>query len=186
MENLTPYIKQLRRYGIRLPTVMCKIRTDEGREKRKRGIEVFAYKFLTPRADHMSNTLTGVTKDNLIMTTTNITQTMEYKEHPTKQDLLDYFGKRIGVRKMTPREALRLMSFSEESINKMMNATKAVVLKDGMVKHKPMPKTQLYKQAGNSIDCNVIYHLGRTLWCSSQPENNQPKQSQQLSLFGQI
>ena len=27
---------------------------------------------------------------------------LTYHEHPTKEDLLDYFGKRVRVRKMTP------------------------------------------------------------------------------------
>lgn len=33
---------------------------------------------------------------------------LTYHEHPTKEDLLEYFGQRIRVRKMTPREAFRL------------------------------------------------------------------------------
>lgn len=100
---------------------------------------------------------------------------LTYHEHPTKEDLLEYFGRRIRVRKMHEHEALRLMSFRESTIDKIINAEIHTTLKSGRVKVKKMPKTQIYKQAGNGIDCNVIKAIGRTLWIPDQPEN-QPKQ----------
>ncbi len=105
------------------------------------------------------------------MTTENMENALTYNPKPTKEDLLEYFSQRIRVRKMSPKEALRLMDFSEESINKIMNAEIKTVLKNGTVKVKKMPKTQLYKQAGNSIVCSCIYHIGRTLWIPGQTEN---------------
>lgn len=108
--------------------------------------------------------------------------TLTYHPQPTKEDLLEYFSQRIRVRKMTPKEALRLMDFSEESINKMMNAEIKTTLKSGKAKIRKMPKTQIYKQAGNSIVCSCIYHLGRTLWIPNQPEN-MTMRSTQMSLF---
>lgn len=108
--------------------------------------------------------------------------TLTYRPNPTKEDLLEYFSQRIRVRKMTPKEALRLMDFSEESINKIMNAEIKTTLKNGTVKIKKMPKTQLYKQAGNSIVCSCIYHIGRTLWIPGQPEN-MTMESTQMSFF---
>jgi len=105
------------------------------------------------------------------MTNNNMQPTLTYHPNPTKEDLLEYFSQRIKVRKMTPKEALRLMDFSEESINKIMNAEIRATLKNGTVKVKKMPKTQLYKQAGNSIVCSCIYHIGCTLWIPNQPEN---------------
>lgn len=107
--------------------------------------------------------------------------TLAYHPNPTKEDLLEYFSQRIRVRKMTPKEALRLMDFSEDSINKIMNAEIRTTLKNGTVKVKKMPKTQLYKQAGNSICVCMIYHIGRTLWIPAQPENK--AESIQMSLF---
>lgn len=108
--------------------------------------------------------------------------TLTYHPNPTKEDLLEYFSQRIRIRKMTPKEALRLMDFSEESINKIMNAEIKTTLKNGTVKVKKMPKTQIYKQAGNSIVCNCIYHIGRTLWIPNQKEN-ETRTTGQLSLF---
>lgn len=164
----TPYLREIQERGIRFPAVLCQIRTDEGREKRKQGIEVFRYKFLTPRADGISNTLTNVQKDNLIMTTTNNKPDMEYHPNPTKEDLLEYFGQRIRIRKMTPTEALRLMDVDDADIEKMKAAGIA--------------KTQLYKLAGNSIVVNCLYHIFRTMFIPGQPENENTK-PQQLTLF---
>lgn len=63
----TPYYDELKKHGILLSAVLCSIRTIKGRELRMHGIEVFRNRFLTPRTDGMSNTITSVQKDNLIM-----------------------------------------------------------------------------------------------------------------------
>lgn len=184
MEIETPYIQSLQKQGIRLPAVLCKIRTDEGREKRREGIEVFRYKFLTPRTDGMCNTLTGVQKDNLIMTTKD-KPNMEYHPNPTKEDLLEYFGQRIRVRKMTPREALRLMDVDDSDIDKIENATETVTLKDGTSKtKKAISKTAIYKLAGNSIVVSCLYHIFRTLFIPNQPENkNNERRIKEYTIF---
>lgn len=178
----TPYEIELRLNGICLPAILCQIRTDEGRLAQSHGVDLFKGKFLTPRTDKISNTLTGVQKDNLIMTNNNMQPTLTHHPNPTKEDLLENFSQRIRVRKMTPKEALRLMDFSEESINKIMNAEIKTTLKNGTVKVKKMPKTQIYKQAGNSIVCSCIYHIGRTLWIPNQKEN-EARTNGQLSLL---
>ncbi len=104
-----------------------------------------------------------------------------YHEHPTKEQLLEYFSQRIRVRKMTPREAFRLMDVDDADIDKMMNATETVTLKNGTTKtKKAISKTACYKLAGNSIVVNCLYHIFRTMFIPNQPENNQPKQ---LTLF---
>ena len=184
MEYETPYLRELRRQGVRLPAVLCQIRTDEGRRAQSNGIDVFKGKFLTPRPDRISNTLTGVTKDNLIMTKTNTAMELTYHEHPTKEDLLEYFGQRIRVRKMTPKTAFRLMDVDDADIEKIMNATETVTLKSGKVKtKKAVSKTKLYALAGNSICVNVLYHIFRTMFLENQPENQISKPIQP-SLFG--
>lgn len=86
------------------------------------------------------------------------------------------------IRKLTPRECLRLMAFSERSIDAMINNTVETKTKSGKIKVKPMAKTQLYKQAGNSIVCDVLFHIGRTLWIDGQPENENGE-PRQMSLF---
>ena len=108
---------------------------------------------------------------------------LTYHEHPTKEDLLDYLGKRVRVRKMTPREALRLMDVNDSDIDKMMKATETVTLKSGKVKEKKaISKTALYKLAGNSIVVSCLYHIFRTMFIPDQPENNN-SQPKQLTLF---
>ena len=100
-----------------------------------------------------------------------------YHEHPTKEQLLEYFSRRIRVRKMTPREAMRLMDVDDADIGKIMNATETVTLKNGTVKtKKAISKTAVYKLAGNSIVVSCLYHIFRTLLLPDQPENNQPIQ----------
>ena len=164
-DSATPYEKLLQERGIRLPSVLCLIRTELGKQLRRGGVEVFAHKYKTPRADGIFNTLTSVTKDNLIMLFQN-DSTMEYKPNPTKEDLLDYFVERIGIRKMTETEALRLMDVDDSDIQKMKDAGIA--------------KTNLYKLAGNSIVVSCLYHIFRTMSIPNQPEHNQPRQA---SLF---
>lgn len=108
---------------------------------------------------------------------------LTYHEHPTKEDLLEYFGRRIRVRKMTPREALRLMDVTDSDIDKMMKATETVTLKSGKVKEKKaISKTALYKLAGNSIVVSCLYHIFRTMFIPDQPENNN-SHPKQLTLF---
>lgn len=108
---------------------------------------------------------------------------MQYKEHPTKEDLLEYFSSRIRIRKMTPRTALRLMDVDDADIDKMMNATETVTLKSGEVKtKKAISKTACYRLAGNSICVSVLYHIFRTAFLPNQPENK-TTQPIQLSLF---
>lgn len=43
-----------------------------------------------------------------------------YHEHPTKEQLLEYFSQRIRVRKMHEREAMRLMDVDDADIDKIM------------------------------------------------------------------
>lgn len=108
---------------------------------------------------------------------------LTYHEHPTKEDLLEYFGRRIRVRKMTPREALRLMDVADSDIDKMMKATETVTLKNGKVKEKKaISKTALYKLAGNSIVVSCLYHIFRTMFIPDQPENNN-SHPKQLTIF---
>ena len=109
---------------------------------------------------------------------------LTYHEHPTKEDLLEYFGQRIRVRKMTPKTAFRLMDVDDADIEKIMNATETVTLKSGKVKtKKAVSKTKLYALAGNSICVNVLYHIFRTMFIPNQPENQISKPIQP-SLFG--
>lgn len=133
-----------------------------------------------------SNTITTFCSvDNQIMELKDKDNMNElvYHEHPTKEQLLEYFSRRIRVRKMTPREAMRLMDVDDSDIDKIMNATETFTLKDGTVKtKKAISKTAVYKLAGNSIVVSVLYHIFRTMFIPNQPENNNQTVIQ-LSLF---
>lgn len=173
------------------------MRTTEGRELRKQGIEVFRNRFMTPRIDGMSNTITSVQKDNLLMLNHLSPPNMEltYHEHPTKEQLLEYFSQRIRVRKMTPREAFRLQDCSDEDIEKIQaypfksyrDRAEAVAKADkkeqNRIKRESICKTAQYRLAGNSIVVSCLYHIFRTMFIPGQPENNPEDRSRQLTLF---
>ena len=187
MEADTPYTEALRKRGIKLPAILCQIRTDEGREMRRGGVEVFKYKFLTPRTDRISNTLTSVTKDNLIMTKTNTAMELTYHEHPTKEQLLEYFSQRIRVRKMTPKTAFRLMDVDDADIDKIQaypfksyrDRAEAVAKADkkeqNRIKRESICKTAQYRLAGNSIVTNCLYWIFYKMFIdTSAPVQAQP------------
>lgn len=75
------------------------------------------------------------------------------------------YGETTGwrIRKLTPRECMRLMNVDDSDIDKMIAAG--------------IPKTQLYKLAGNSIVVNCLYHIFRKMFAEQGNEN------QQLELF---
>ena len=63
------------------------------------------------------------------------------------------------IRKLTPREFLRLQDVGEEDIERIMS----VGLSDSAI----------YKLAGNSITISVLYHIFRKMFCETENENDQ-------------
>lgn len=59
------------------------------------------------------------------------------------------------IRKLTPKECLRLMGFSDETYERIQEIAGG--------KRKPVSKTQIYKQAGNSIVVDVLYWVFQSL-----------------------
>lgn len=57
-------------------------------------------------------------------------------------------GKRVRIRRLTPRECFRLQGFSDE----LFERAEAV-----------NSDAQLYKQAGNGVTVNVVYYIGRKI-----------------------
>ena len=115
--------------SIAKPAILRKYRSEEQRENRRKTKgqdEYFAGREMRPVADGVSNTLTSVQKDNLLA-------------EPTYR-----------IRKLTPRECFRLMSVSEENIDKIQAAG--------------ISNSQQYKLAGNSIDVNVLKAIFRQLF----------------------
>ena len=92
----------------------------------------------------------------------------------------DQFVKtRYRIRKLTPTECFRLMGVDDSDIDKLKSAKLTQTLKSGKVKEKPMPKTQLYKMAGNSIVVDVLYYIFKAMFVDEPPR---PKPIQK-SLF---
>ena len=128
---------------------------------------------LEPRSDGLSNTITTVQKDNMLMETVKIKQAtkdgcvecriggvadLSYPESETRRGRVIDGGNvsptlmasqneiyrivtQYRVRKLTPKECWRLMGFSDEDYEKAAEHNS---------------KTQLYKQAGNSIVKQVL------------------------------
>lgn len=80
-------------------------------------------------------------------------------------------GIKTKVHKLTPLEAYRFMGFSDEDYIKACNAG--------------CKKTQIYKQAGNSIVVDVIYHIAKELF-KAIPKLSENDQIGILSLFSGI
>lgn len=189
----TPYSRAIDSNGVRLPAILCQIRTEQGRQLRRQGVERFKFKFLTPRTDGVSNTISTVAKDNYLMENHHLPDAggLVYHRQPTKQDLIDYFGQRIRIRKLTERECFRLMDLDDADIDKidsypfaspqerkdyLANASKR---QRKQVREESIVKTAKLKMAGNSIVVACLYHIFKSLFI----EPAKPQQPQQLSLF---
>lgn len=170
--------------------IVAKRRTGQGKIIRRQyrvdvGVPYQLVKGYTLMLGGYANTITTYTVDNWIMelNKNNNMEELTYHQHPTKGQLLEYFGPRIRIRKMTPKTAFRLMDVDDEDIDKVMNAEETVTLKDGTVKtKKAVTKTAAYRLAGNSIVVSCLYHIFRTMFLDNQPENA-VSQPTQLSLF---
>ena len=85
----------------------------------------------------------------------------------------------IRLRKLMPRESLRLMGISEEHIDRMLNPREELQ-KLGYTEEQinemlvvEMDEEQIYKQAGNSIVVDVLYHLFRKMFIDyDEPDVN--------------
>lgn len=74
----------------------------------------------------------------------------------------------MRIRKLTPRECLRLMDLSEPDIDKMLNCG--------------LSNSSLYRLAGNSICISPMFHLFRKLFIDTGIDITKGK-PQQLTLF---
>lgn len=168
--------------SLQFPYILSKRRSEEGKRIRRlckddKSIPYQACKAYQLNQSSTCDTITTFCTDNNIIEMTDNHPATEYHPHPTKEDLLEYFGQRIRIRKMTPKEALRLQDVSDEDIDKIMTATETVTIKNGMAKtKKAISKTAIYRLAGNSIVTSCLFHIFRTLFIPGQPENKRPIQ----------
>lgn len=179
--------------------IVAKRRSEQGKLIRRKykndiGVPYQLCKGYSLMLDGYSNTITTFTTDNWIMELkdNDNMENLVYHEHPTKEQLLEYFSQRIRVRKMTPNEAGKLMGLDDSDIEKinaypfktMAERNEALTNADkkelNRIKRESVSKTAKYKCYGNSIVMDVLVHLFRTMFLPNQPENKQPTQK---SLF---
>lgn len=74
------------------------------------------------------------------------------------------------IRKLTPRECFRLMDVDDADIDKIDAYRIKTTLKNGTVKEKPIPKSQKYKMAANSIVVSCLYHIFHQMFIAEPPK----------------
>lgn len=170
--------------------IVAKRRSEQGKLIRRQykndiGVPYQLCKGYSLMLDGYSNTITTFTTDNWILELQNNDnmENLVYHEHPTKEDLLEYFSRRIRVRKMTPKTAFRLMDVDDADIEKIQaypfktyaEREEAIAKADkkelARIKRESICKTAQYKLAGNSIVCNVLTCIFENLFMSSQSRN---------------
>ena len=182
--------------------IVAKRRSEQGKQIRRQykndiGVPYQLCKGYSLMLGGYSNTITTFASvDNQILELQNNDNMKElvYYEHPTKEQLLEYFSQRIRVRKMTPKTAFRLMDVDDEDIEKIQaypfknyaEREEAIAKADkkelARIKRESICKTAQYKLAGNSIVCNVLTCIFENLFISSQSRNG-ISQPIQLTLF---
>lgn len=120
---------------------------DSSQNSRIIDTEGISYCMANGHKDGISNTLSTITKDNMLAV-----------PELRMEDgcLVDREGRRYRIRKLTPTECFRLMDVDDSDIEKMKQAGIA--------------KTNLYKLAGNSIVVSCMYHLFRKLFIEKDCE----------------
>lgn len=188
--------------GMEKRYIVAKRRSEHGKLIRRQykndiGVPYQLCKGYSLMLDGYSNTITTFCSvDNQIMEL-KYNENMEnlvYHEHPTKEQLLEYFSQRIRIRKMTPKTAFRLMSVSDEDIEKIQaypfktyaEREAAIAKADkkelARIKRESICKTAQYKLAGNSIVCDVLTCIFENLFITSQLRNG-IGQPIQMTLF---
>lgn len=186
LNNEQRCIDRITQYQMERRYIVAKRRSEQGKLIRRQykndiGVPYQLCKGYSLMLDGYSNTITTFTTDNWILELkdNDNMENLVYYEHPTKEQLLEYFSQRIRVRKMTPREAFRLMDVDDADIDKIDAYRIKTTLKDGTVKEKPISKSAKYRMAGNSIVIDCLYHIFYQMFIA-EPPKPQPKQ---LTLF---
>lgn len=148
---------------------------------------------MEPREDGVSNTLTSVQKDNMLVEPFLIPKATKqgYAEAydgdgvnlavPSSKTRRGRVGKQMAntldtgcqqgvvtnyrIRKLTPRECFRLMGVDDKDVDTIQAAG--------------ISNSQQYKMAGNSIVVDVLYHLFRKMFVEVEAENG----NTQLTMF---
>lgn len=114
---------------------------------------------IEPRKDDLTNTITSVPTDNMVINADKDGNARTIKAQYAKNGYQNFTRKNafgatgvannMRIRKLTPRECFRLMGVDDADIDKIQAAG--------------ISNTQQYKMAGNSIVVDVIFHIFRKL-----------------------
>lgn len=137
------------------PCIFRPKRTEE--EKRRRHSEgdtgaKFASKYMEPINDGCSNTISTITKDNILMENQKIKDKPEGKGWLWSEEKQKWVKYRI--RKLTARECFRLMGVRDTDTDKIKSAG--------------ISESQQYKMAGNSIVVDVMYYIFKNLFTDTE------------------
>ena len=146
-----------------------KSRNPDNPSERKKTNGMYQQRF-EPNAKGLSNTITGVQKDNVVVEPINtdkegnaVTINAGYYKYGSKTILGGEYGtsgtavmeSSYRIRKLTERECFRLMDMPEQDIDKIQAAG--------------ICRSQQYKMAGNSIVVACLYHIFHRLFIETQP-----------------
>lgn len=162
------------------PNVLTPKRTEYGKKVRKEWeshklIQQRKYmQQMEPRTDGVSNTITSVQKDNMLLeplrikanTREGFAEVEEVRRVAEVCGVAEVYGDTFPyrIRRLTPRECFRLMDVDDEDYDKIKNYVKGH-RKNG----KPMyiSESQQYKLAGNSIVVACMEHIFEQLFFPS-------------------
>lgn len=139
-------------------------------------------KNLVPRKDGVSNTLTSVQKDNLLMEKKILSYTGDSDDgrwfgiydnasegfmrpplkdvaRTLKADCHNGVSDGFRVRKLTPRECFRLMDVSDADIDRIQASG--------------VSRSQQYRMAGNSIVVSVLFHIFSKMFAEPSNDNGE-------------
>jgi DNA (cytosine-5)-methyltransferase 1 len=134
-----------------------KVRTEYGKSIRKKyesgEIKISRHKFIAYeiREDGISNTISTVTKDNMITVFAGLSKKENgmYIEMPGGFYAYCVWHEKyqcyIAIRKLTPKECFRLQGWTDDYFEKAKFVNS---------------DSQLYKQAGNGVTVNVVRAIG--------------------------
>ena len=161
------------------------VRNDYGRMIRK-GYEAGDIKArrseirqLLPRTDGITNTITTILKDNIIMERELMPEPVEARPKGKGWKWVPEEMCWIRLRKLTPRECFRLMGCREQEIDKIQtavfpNKNDVVPIRYGLPeegsKETRISDSQQYKMAGNSIVVDCLSGIFNNLFTDGEVE----------------
>lgn len=186
--------------GNRMPKILTQVRSEEGRELRKIGIEKFSLKELRMRDDDKSNTITTFPHDNLLQEPCFLQRPHGYNKGgkiigiaPTvttarweDNNLLKEPQKKLCLSELPDKTLLedkngkgyiwqdnglwRIRKLTEREVYRLQDVSEDDI--DTLLAT-DIAKSRHYMLAGNSITVSVLYHIFRKLFIDKETDDLQ-------------